>query len=119
LREKLDSLQQLGENFKALQAQIANTPQPGSTPLVDKPAARPPHQPGVSSTPVSEAGMAGPSSTSGANDSEPLREKLRSLVDDPNIQSMNVHEWLIGRLTALEAEQRTRWQKILDMVRGK
>ena len=29
LREKLDSLQQLGENFKALQAQMANTLPPG------------------------------------------------------------------------------------------
>lgn len=119
LREKLDSLQQLGESFKALQAQVANTPPPGSTSAVPKPSAAAPTQPGTSSIPLPDAGMAGTSNSSGGNDPDPLREKLRSLVDDPNVQSMNVHEWLIGRLTALEAEQRTRWQKILDMVRGK
>jgi hypothetical protein len=53
------------------------------------------------------------------NSTEPLREKLRALADDPNNQSKNVHEWMIGRLAAIEAEQRTRWQKILDLVRGK
>jgi pSer/pThr/pTyr-binding forkhead associated (FHA) protein len=119
LREKLDSLQQLGENFKALQAQVANSPPPGSLPPVHEPAAPDPTRAGASSAPVSEAGMPEPAKSSGANDPEPLREKLRSLANDPNIQSINVHEWLIGRLTALEAEQRSRWQKILDMVRGK
>jgi hypothetical protein len=32
---------------------------------------------------------------------------------------MNVHEWLIGRIAALEDEQRTRWQKIVDLVKGR
>ena len=119
LREKLDSLQQLGENFKALQAQMANTSPPvPSAPIHEQTAPTPP-QPGTSSTPAPDTGGARPSAASSENGTEPLREKLRSLVDDPNNQSTNVHEWMIGRLAALEAEQRTRWQKILDMVRGK
>jgi hypothetical protein len=119
LREKLDSLQQLGENFKALQAQMANTSSPGpSAPIHEQTAPQPP-QPGTSNNPAPDTSGSRPSNASAENGTEPLREKLRSLVDDPNNQSKNVHEWMIGRLAALEAEQRTRWQKILDMVRGK
>jgi hypothetical protein len=54
-----------------------------------------------------------------ADGTEALREKFRSTVDQPNIPSMNVHEWLIGRIAALEDEQRTRWQKIVDLVKGR
>jgi hypothetical protein len=53
------------------------------------------------------------------SEAEQLRAKVRSIVDQPNIPSMNVHEWLIGRIAALEDEQRSRWQKILDLVRGR
>jgi hypothetical protein len=119
LREKLDSLQQLGENFKALQAQMANTPPPGPSAPIHEQTAHINPQPGTSSTPAPDTGGATPSNASAASETEPLREKLRSLVDDPNNQSKNVHEWMIGRLAAIEAEQRTRWQKILDLVRGK
>ncbi len=119
LREKLDSLQQLGENFKALQAQMANTSPPGPSAPIHQQTAPTPPQPGTSSPPAPDTSGARPSNASAENGTEPLREKLRSLADDPNNQSMNVHEWMIGRLAALEDEQRTRWQKILDMVRGK
>jgi pSer/pThr/pTyr-binding forkhead associated (FHA) protein len=119
LREKLDSLQELGENFKSLQAQMENTSPPGpSAPIHQQPATTLP-QPGTSSPPASDTNGARPSNASAENGTEPLREKLRSLAEDPNNQSMNVHEWMMGRLAALEDEQRTRWQKILDMVRGK
>jgi predicted component of type VI protein secretion system len=130
VREKLDSLQQLSENFKALQAQMANTASPGPSAPIHEQTTPPPVQPGTSSTSAPDTSGSRPSNTppdSGSrpsntppeNGTERLREKLRSLVDDPSNQSKNVHEWMIGRLAALEAEQRTRWQKILDMVRGK
>jgi hypothetical protein len=57
--------------------------------------------------------------TSAAIDAEQLRARVRSIVEEPNTPSLNVHEWLIGRIAALEDEQRTRWQKILDLVRGR
>jgi hypothetical protein len=44
---------------------------------------------------------------------------VRLIVDQPGIPGEDVHEWLIGRIAAIEDEQRTRWQKILDMVRGR
>jgi pSer/pThr/pTyr-binding forkhead associated (FHA) protein len=122
MREKLDSLQELGDNFKALQAQMANAPPPSPSAPIHEQTAPPPPQPGTSrtpGTPAPDSGGARPSDTLSGNGTDPLREKLRSLVDDPNGQSKNVHEWMIGRLAALEAEQRSRWQKILDMVRGK
>jgi len=59
------------------------------------------------------------SSPENGTDHDQLRDKARSLVDQPPNPSLNVHEWLIGRLAALEDEQRTRWQKILDLVRGR
>jgi pSer/pThr/pTyr-binding forkhead associated (FHA) protein len=126
LRDKLDSLQELGDNFKALQAQMANNPPPSPSPPIPEPApsplpqpGTPPGTPGAPGTPAPDLGEARPSDPPAGNSTDPLREKLRSLVDDPNGQSMNVHEWMIGRLAALEAEQRTRWQKILDVVRGR
>jgi pSer/pThr/pTyr-binding forkhead associated (FHA) protein len=121
LREKLDSLQQLSDDFKALQAQVASTPPPSPSAPVHEQTAQIDPQPRTSSTPAPDAGGATPtpSNAAEANGTEALREKLRSLVDNPDNQSKNVHEWMIGRLAALDAEQRTRWQKILDMVRGK
>ena len=120
LRGKLDSLQQLGDDFKALQAQMANTPPPApSAPIHEQKPAPTTPQPGPSTPPAPATVGASPSIAPAENGTDPLREKLRLLADDPNNQSKNVHEWMIGRLAALETEQRTRWQKILDMVRGK
>jgi hypothetical protein len=50
---------------------------------------------------------------------EQLREKMRAIVDQPGMPGEDVHEWLIDRIAAMEDEQRTRWQKILDTVRGR
>ena len=43
------------------------------------------------------------------------------LVNNVNRNHINddIHEWLINRIAAIEDQQRTRWQKILDLVRGK
>jgi hypothetical protein len=132
LREKLDSLHQLSENLQALTAQMAaTTGSPGSVPPADEGTGA------TSCAPIS-VGTATKGKTGGGEkdgssvvsmDRQPgsseekgmeqLREKARSAVDQPNNPSLNVHEWLIGRLTALEDEQRSRWQKILDLLRGR
>jgi pSer/pThr/pTyr-binding forkhead associated (FHA) protein len=133
LREKLDSLHQIGENLQAFQAQMSTTVAPGA----DRPS-RPAHDAGRTTSPDPE--FAGPAAGDGddggqgrpsvastvreplasaVSEAEQLRAKVRSIVDQPNIPSMNVHEWLIGRIAALEDEQRSRWQKILDLVRGR
>jgi hypothetical protein len=119
LREKLDSLEQLGENFKALQAQMAGALPPNSSPPVSEKATPASSQPAASSTPAPEMVGSGEGKSSAENGTGARRERLRSPIDEPNNLSVNVHEWMIGRLAALEAEQRSRWQKILDLVRGR
>jgi hypothetical protein len=130
LREKLDSLQQLGENLHSLTAQMAATAStPGSVPSAHGGMAPTSHAPVAADTTKGKTGggeedgssavsMTRESDPSAAKDVEQLREKVHS-VDQPNNPSLNVHEWLIGRLTALEDEQRSRWQKILDLLRGR
>jgi hypothetical protein len=130
LREKLDSLHQLSENLQAFRAQMSTAvaPDTGLPPLEGIYPA-PPESDFVSSSGRNTDGHGpGPSSVAATvretlrpeeDGPEQLRERMRSIVDQPNIPSMNVHEWLIGRIAALEDEQRTRWQKILDLVRGR
>jgi pSer/pThr/pTyr-binding forkhead associated (FHA) protein len=133
LRERLDSLHQLGENLQAFQAHMASTVPPGSGSPVHEGANPTPPPAGPAGTATASRGDTGgvgqgnPSVAamvrepqSPAEDgTEDLRAKVRSIVDHPNNTSLNVHEWLIGRIAALEDEQRTRWQKILDLVRGR
>jgi hypothetical protein len=119
LRGKLDSLEQLGENFKALQAQVADTLPPNSSPPVSEKATPPSPQPAPSRTPAPETVGSEGAKSSAENGTATRRERLRAPIDGPNTPSINVHEWMIGRLAALEAEQRSRWQKILDLVRGR
>lgn len=128
LGEKLDSLHRLGENLRALQAQASANAASGNghhPPAGVHPA---PPQPSPAGTPGGDPNGNGHGRPSGnghgrpsvaADGTEALREKFRSTVDQPNIPSMNVHEWLIGRIAALEDEQRTRWQKIVDLVKGR
>jgi hypothetical protein len=119
LRQKLDSLEQLGENFKALQAKVADTPPADGNPPVAAKAAPVSSQSTSFSTAAPDPADTGGRKSSAENGTEARREKLHSLINEPNNPSVNVHEWMIGRLAALEAEQRTRWQKILDLVRGR
>jgi pSer/pThr/pTyr-binding forkhead associated (FHA) protein len=119
LRQKLDSLEQVGENFKALQAQVANALPPNSSPPVSEKVTPASSQPTPSSTPAPETVGSGGGKSAAENGADARRERVRSPVDEPNSPSVNVHEWMIGRLAALEAEQRSRWQKILDLVRGR
>jgi pSer/pThr/pTyr-binding forkhead associated (FHA) protein len=130
LREKLDSIHQLSEKIQAFQAQRSASVAPGNGRLPHEgvyPTSPPPEfvstigrdkdgdGPGRSAV----ASMGRETLSPEEDGAEELRARLRSIVDQPNIPSMNVHEWLIGRIAALEDEQRTRWQKILDLVRGK
>jgi pSer/pThr/pTyr-binding forkhead associated (FHA) protein len=130
LREKLDSLHQIGENLQAFQDQLENGVAPG--PLPAAPRGENPALPRTATAGPPNGGTGGPgqgrlsaapagreSRSTAGNGTDPLREKMRSIVDQPNIPGENVHEWLIGRIAAIEDEQRTRWQKILDMVRGR
>jgi pSer/pThr/pTyr-binding forkhead associated (FHA) protein len=119
LRQKLDSLEQLGENFKVLQAQVSDTFPPHSSPPLSAKVTPASSQSPSSSSPAPGTVGSEKSKSPVENGTEPRREKLHSLVNEPNNPSANVHEWMIGRLAALEAEQRTRWQKILDLVRGR
>jgi pSer/pThr/pTyr-binding forkhead associated (FHA) protein len=121
LREKLDSLERLGEDFKALQAQVASSLPSDSHPAhsVSEESTLSGSQLAPSSTPAPETIGSDGARSSTENGMEPRRERQRSPVDEPNNPSLNVHEWMIGRLAAIEAEQRTRWQKILDLVRGR
>jgi pSer/pThr/pTyr-binding forkhead associated (FHA) protein len=130
LREKLDSLHQLSENLQAFQAHMATTVPPGSSPPVQEGANPAPPPAGTASTSHADTNGAGQGNSAVAamvrephspaeDDTEDLRAKVRSIVDQPNNTSLNVHEWLIGRIAALEDEQRSRWQKILDLVRGR
>jgi hypothetical protein len=132
LREKLDSLHQLSENLQALTAQMAaTTGSPGSVPPAHEGLDATSYTPGSVGTTTkgkpdggqkdssSVISMGRESCSSEEKGIEQLREKVRSAADQPNNPSLNVHEWLIGRLTALEDEQRGRWQKILDLLRGR
>jgi pSer/pThr/pTyr-binding forkhead associated (FHA) protein len=119
LREKLDSLEQLGENFKALQAQAADARPPSASPPVSEKATPASSQPAPSGTPAPETVGSAGGKSSAENGTETRRERLRLPTGEPISPSVNVHEWMIGRLAALEAEQRSRWQKILDLVRGR
>jgi pSer/pThr/pTyr-binding forkhead associated (FHA) protein len=130
IREKLDSLQRLGEDLRALHVHAeaaaaysnGHLPPAGAQPDPQQfmPAAAPSgngHFNGHGHPSV-EAMFREPLAPV-ENGTEQLREKLRSLVDQPNMPSLNVHEWLIGRIAALEDEQRSRWQKIVDLVKGR
>jgi predicted component of type VI protein secretion system len=132
LREKLDSLHQIGENLRAFQAEISNTvaPDPGSS--APEREDLPPQKLATAGAPAGDTGdrerRGTPPDGTTARETHPagqngttehLRAKIRSITEEPNIPSLNVHEWLIGRIAALEDEQRTRWQKILDIVRGR
>jgi len=130
LHEKLDSLHQISEKIQAFQAQMSSNTAPGiGRPPLEEVHPTPP-QPTFASTSEGNADSNGQGHSSieemvrkplpsAENGTEQFREKMRSIVDQPNMSSMNVHEWLIGRIAALEDEQRTGWQKIVDMVRGR
>lgn len=131
LREKFDSLHQLGENLQSLQSHMATnaatgpgpTAREGTDPTPSPPASAP--APAPTGTPEGRAGHPGQGGSSATvtaaevEATEQLRAKMRAMIDQPNGPSPNVHEWLIGRLATLEEEQRTRWQRLLDLVRGR
>ena len=132
LHEKLDSLHQISEKIQAFQAQMSSNAAPGIGRPPPEEALPTPPQPTFASTAEGNADSAGQghssieemvreplSSAENENGTEQFRKKVRSIVDQPNMTSMNVHEWLIGRIAALEDEQRTGWQKIVDMVKGR
>jgi len=122
LQEKLDSLHQLGENLKAFQAQMSATVAPdASRPMPEGLAPAPEDLPSAGLLEADDIAARVDCETHAVaeDDTESLQAKLRSTTDQPNIPSSNVHEWLIGRLAAIEDEQRSRWQRILDMLRGR
>jgi pSer/pThr/pTyr-binding forkhead associated (FHA) protein len=130
LRGKLDSLQQITDNLQAFQAHMATTVAPanGRTALEGGPPIPPaPEAAGPSDRVAGDAekdlfsvaAMLRETQAAAENATKELRGRARSIVDQPDMPSPNVHEWLIGRLASLEDEQRSRWQKILDLVRGR
>jgi hypothetical protein len=52
----------------------------------------------------------------GRDETDDLRAKMRSVVDQANGSGVNIHEWLVDRIGVLEGEQRTGWKRILDLV---
>jgi hypothetical protein len=132
LREKLDSLQRIGESFQAIQAHM--TPSAGAVaiPTATQKTTPAPHPGGTNERPDEAPGRAGafdPPITAAAHVPQAAANNgggypwpKMGLIDrnepHPN-NNINVHEWLIGRLAAIEDDQRTRWCKILDLVRGR
>jgi pSer/pThr/pTyr-binding forkhead associated (FHA) protein len=130
LHEKLDSLHRLSEDLQAVQSQGSTDVALGTgRPLLEGVYTNSSGPEFVSSSRRDTSGE-GPGCSSVAatvreshspeeEGPEQLRAKMRSIVVPPNLPTMNVHEWLIGRIAALEDEHRTCWQRILDLVRGK
>ena len=119
LREKLDSLDQITADFKAIQAQMTSTLSPDHNSSVPSTAAATPTEPKTLRTSAENTDGGGQGHSAMENGTEHPNQKRHLLVDQPDDLSMNVHEWMIGRLAALEDERRTRWQKILDLIRGR
>jgi pSer/pThr/pTyr-binding forkhead associated (FHA) protein len=130
LREKLDSLHQISENLQAFRSQVTADIPPDSAPAVHEEVKATSRGPVTTDTLGGNAGDVGRGDSAIRTDApeapladengvDQIRAKVRSIMDQPSNPSLNVHEWLIGRLAALEDEQRTRWQKILDLVRGR
>jgi hypothetical protein len=130
LSGKLDTLNQITEKLQEFQSRIEATVSPGygiSPHQEPNPAPLQPGQSGATCRDGTEIGQEKFPWTSFVrefdmppeNGVEDVREKIRRNVDQSNTPNFHVHEWLIDRITAIEDEQRTRWQKILDLVRGK
>jgi pSer/pThr/pTyr-binding forkhead associated (FHA) protein len=130
LRGRFDSLQKITDNLQAFQAQMTTTAPPalGRTAHEGVPPTAPASEAkgtsdrvagAVESDLSSVAAMLRETQAAAENATKEIRGKVRSVVDQPGSPNPNVHEWLIGRLAALEDEQRSRWQRILDLVRGR
>jgi hypothetical protein len=48
---------------------------------------------------------------------ENIREKINPNINNHENIDVHFHEWLVGRLTAIEVEQRSGWRRLLDLVR--
>jgi hypothetical protein len=130
LSGKLDSLNQITEKLQKFQSRMEATVSPGygiSPHEGPNPSPLQPGQSGATSRDGAEIGQEKSPGTSYVrkpdilpeNGAEDLREEIRRDVDQSINSFFHVHEWMIKRIAAIEDEQRTRWQKILDLVRGK
>ena len=130
LCEKLDSLHQISEAFQAIQAGMGTPVTPdGIFPVDEKAGDSPPLPKSITTPRITTNEIKNDSSPASViiRESHPkkeittedLRAKIRTMVEQSDNSGVNAHEWLIDRIAAIEAEQRTRWQRILDLMREK
>jgi pSer/pThr/pTyr-binding forkhead associated (FHA) protein len=136
LHEELDQIRRLTRELHALRTELAAQSPPARERGADAPArpARPAATPvrgdGAAAAPRPRASPApSPSSSPAPNGARPASAEA---AQDPPPRTVgaarhqadeappaeDIHAWLCHRITAIQTEQQTRWQKILSMMPG-
>jgi len=119
VREELEKIGELKEEFTAIKAQLAARPAPAAAPPPWRPHVPPPA--GAPTRPLNGHPQAGPPAPAQAPAPQPPAggdAKPRKTVVTPPDLSGDTHDWLNERLAIIEAEQMNRWQKIMGFLKG-
>jgi pSer/pThr/pTyr-binding forkhead associated (FHA) protein len=108
LHEEFDQVRKLSEEIESLRRETARLADQASRPAPLRPRPTNGHSPPVRST-----GQEGPASL---RPPDPTIKRATMPEPDPNV---DIHSQLLLRLSTIQSERQTRWQKILGMMSSK